>query len=718
MGHEDNSDRGFDSGREFDREIPLPRADLGAGVPPIAGIIEDDFDQTIDDENGDGGLRAQREMEALYGRELGKARASVSRWRVQQARQAFRIGDMWADLTERLAAREVAAFLSNECQIPRADVRRYVRLSKVLGDEREFFIEHGVAVSVLLDLAGQDEFVRSEAVRMIRSGRALQARELRGLKRDIGLARAAGSGALDKSRIREFRNLAARKARAEADAWIAGLEKLANDAFDVSEREKTTGNAARDASKKIDRMAARAAKLVEELPAIVGKEFARVAKAEDMPARSEGGSWGRLLSTLRDMSKRRMFDEEHYERPETTVSVFSEDIVWDLAWPFGYDEDARQQAVIERMRKAGAVPLQTDPVDLSLSGTMASTPTVLEICAGAGGQAIGLDAAGFHHVGLVEIDPDAAATMRHNRPEWPVIEGDLRDIDLSALKGVDLLAGGVPCQPYSSAGDGLGAHDERDLFPEALRLVRELEPKAVMLENVTGTQTVGNAVNRLRILSELSSLGYDAEWRILRGPDFGVPQKRRRAILVAFKSGIMHRFRWPTPLETPALTVGEALYDLMAVNGWKHVDTWKERANDLAPTLIGGSQKKLGIDLAQQKSRESWLRIGVDPNGRAKQAPGPDAPADHTPKLTLEMMARLQDFPKDWTFHGVDLQRFHQIANAFPPAMAHAIGLSIMRALSGSDVRVDPALAKPREKRPILNLKAVRALMSEEEALF
>jgi site-specific DNA-cytosine methylase len=721
MGHEDQSDRGADR-RGFDGEHEP--ADFGAGVTPTAGGDSDGenmdagagaaAENELDQDAAADDPKAVREMEALYGRDLNKTRDSVTRWRKQQARQAFRIGEMWADLTDRLTAREVGAFLANECQIPRADVRRYVRLSKVLGEDREFFIENGVAVSVLLDLAGQDDVVRREAVRMIQSGRALQARELRGLKHDIGLARAAATGALDKSRIREFRNLAAERARAAADAWIARLEKLANDAFDLSEHDRNVGNAGRSNPKKVNRMAASATKLLEELPAIAGKSFTRIPKEGDGALEAPNG-WAKLLLTLRHMSKKRMFQKEFYERPETTVFAFSHDMVWDLAWVFGHDEDSRPGSIIGRMRNAGAVPLQTDADDASTAGMEPSAPTVLELCAGAGGEAIGLDAAGFRHVGLVEIDPDAAATMRHNRPEWPVIEADLRKADLSALRGVDLLAGGVPCQPYSQAGKSLGAHDERDLFPQALKLVRKLRPKAIMLENVTGTQHVGNAVNRLRILSKLSSLGYDAEWRILAGTDFGLPQKRRRAILVGFQRGTMHRFRWPTPLEKPAPTVGEALYDLMAANGWKHVDAWKERANGYAPTLIGGSQSKSGIDLAQQKSRESWLRIGIDPNGRTRSAPGPNAPADHTPKLTIEMMARIQGFPKDWKFQGVDLQQFHQIANAFPPAMAQAVGLSIMRALTGSEIRLDEALAKPREKRPSLNLGAIRERMKHEE---
>src|SRR5690606_11645778 len=110
------------------------------------------------------------------------------------------------------------------------------------------------------------------------------------------------------------------------------------------------------------------------------------------------------------------------------------------------------------------------------------------------------------------------------------------------------------------------------------------------------------------------------------------------------------------------------------------------------------------------KSRESWLRIGVDANGRTRRAPEPDAPADHTPKLTLEMMARLQDFPRDWQFQGSDLQQFRQIANAFPPAMAQSVGLAIMRALNGSEIHLGEALATPREQKPSLSLAAVRAL--------
>jgi len=107
----------------------------------------------------------------------------------------------------------------------------------------------------------------------------------------------------------------------------------------------------------------------------------------------------------------------------------------------------------------------------------------VEICAGAGGQALGLEQAGFEHAALVEIDTAACATLRHNRPRWNVIEGDLHKFDGTPYRGVDLLAGGVPCPPFSRAGKQLGSEDERDLFPQAIRLVDEIRPKAVMLKN-------------------------------------------------------------------------------------------------------------------------------------------------------------------------------------------------------------------------------------------
>ena len=204
--------------------------------------------------------------------------------------------------------------------------------------------------------------------------------------------------------------------------------------------------------------------------------------------------------------------------------------------------------------------------------------SVLEICAGAGGQALGLEQGGFDHELAVEIEPEACETLRLNRPEWKIHEGDVRTVNGRDYKGIDLLAGGVPCPPFSIAGKGLGADDERDLFPEALRLVREARPAAVMLENVRGLASARFAVYRESILETLDDLGYDADWQVLNSSEHGVPQLRPRFILVALKRRYFSRFHWHAPEGTPP-TVGKVLHPYMAADGWQGADAWAKRAN-------------------------------------------------------------------------------------------------------------------------------------------
>lgn len=312
--------------------------------------------------------------------------------------------------------------------------------------------------------------------------------------------------------------------------------------------------------------------------------------------------------------------------------------------------------------------------------------SVLEICAGAGGQSSGLEHAGFGHALAVEIDKDAAATLRLNRPEWDVHEGDVRDINGKDHRGIDLLAGGVPCPPFSVAGKQLGADDERDLFPEALRLVREAKPTAVMLENVKGLASARFANYRDAILDELDDAGYDADWQLIYSSEYGVPQLRPRFILVALKRRQFRKFEWPRPTGTPP-TVGKVLRPLMAERGWAGAERWAKRANNIAPTLVGGSRKHGGADLGPTRAKQSWLALGVDGKGIADEAPAPDAPLDHLPRLTNQMAARVQGFYPDWQFAGRKTSTYRQIGNAFPPPVAAAIGGSIAEALGAVTLR-------------------------------
>lgn len=304
----------------------------------------------------------------------------------------------------------------------------------------------------------------------------------------------------------------------------------------------------------------------------------------------------------------------------------------------------------------------------------------IEICAGAGGQALGLEQAGFDHAALIEIEPPACATLRLNRPEWNVIEGDLRAFDCRPYKGIDLLAGGVPCPPFSKAGKQLGAEDERNLFPEAIRLVDECRPQAVMLENVRGLLDAVFEDYRNKVEKQLKKLGYVPGWKLLNASDYGVSQLRPRVVFVGIRKEFAAGFSWPETSKMEPVTVGELLHDLMKSNGWRGADRWRGRANSIAPTLVGGSKKHGGPDLGPTRAKAAWASIGVDGMGLWDEAP----PRDFVgmPRLTTRMTARIQGFPDDWQFFGRKTAVYRQIGNAFPPPVAAAVASQIIAALT------------------------------------
>jgi DNA (cytosine-5)-methyltransferase 1 len=310
----------------------------------------------------------------------------------------------------------------------------------------------------------------------------------------------------------------------------------------------------------------------------------------------------------------------------------------------------------------------------------ASPLTSIEICAGAGGQAVGLHNAGFEHRALVEWDPHAVATLRANVGDWPgwnqekasaispMDVKDFLDSDIRKNLGLDsgeldLFAGGVPCPPFSLAGHRLGPDDERDLFPAALDIIEELLPRAVMIENVRGILEPPEFFidYRISILERLRGLGYlvpeidpglsaseqdimmRSVWRRLDASYFGVPQLRPRAILVAIHESAVSPgspgFRWPTKVKGDPVTVQGELYESMKARckefwdknfhgqpagagektGQQIFETW-ERATagkTVAPTLVGGSKKHGGADLGPTRAKRAWRDLGIDGMGIA-----------------------------------------------------------------------------------------------------
>ncbi|TDC19731.1 DNA cytosine methyltransferase [Actinomadura bangladeshensis] len=370
---------------------------------------------------------------------------------------------------------------------------------------------------------------------------------------------------------------------------------------------------------------------------------------------------------------------------------------------------------------------------------------VVEICAGAGGQSLGLERAGFRHRLAVELDDNAARTLRHNlvkvlgykekEAEDTVRVGDVADPDVwnpSEHEGVDLLAGGVPCPPFSIAGKQLGASDERDLFAWAVALCGRMRPKALLLENVKGLSGNRFTAYRQHVLDRLHEFGYVAEWRLLQADQFGVSQLRPRFVLIALQREYAEHFHWPAPHPTPPPTVGELLSDLMAQGDWStdRLIEWVKKANGIAPTIVGGSKKHGGADLGPTRAKAAWAEMGVDAKGVADDPPGPTNPrvkgVEH-PMLTVEMVARIQgwygpDFA-DWEFLGRKTSRYRQIGNAFPPPVAKALGEAIRMALlkegeprslvESSKVTLDPVYKILRDrKRPMTVEQLVAKLAS------
>jgi DNA (cytosine-5)-methyltransferase 1 len=260
---------------------------------------------------------------------------------------------------------------------------------------------------------------------------------------------------------------------------------------------------------------------------------------------------------------------------------------------------------------------------------------------------------------------------------------------------IELVAGGVPCPPFSKAGKQLGSRDERDLFPTALEVVRKVQPMAVLLENVAGLMDPVFSPYRESIKAELRGMGYEPDWQLLHASDFGVSQLRPRYILVALKKDIFPFFRWPTRGQVPTPTVGERLFDLMSLHGWPGAEAWRELACTIAPTLVGGSKKHGGPDLGPTRAKAAWKKLGINGHRVGADHELPDSEFrgvlmrngriregfENMPLLSVRMAARIQGFPDEWDFTGSKTHAFRQVGNAFPPPVAEAIGASIATAI-------------------------------------
>lgn len=333
------------------------------------------------------------------------------------------------------------------------------------------------------------------------------------------------------------------------------------------------------------------------------------------------------------------------------------------------------------------------------------TYSSLELFAGAGGLALGLERAGFSTLLLNEWDKHACATLRHNRPHWPVLEGDVCQIDFSPYRGkIDLLAGGFPCQAFSYAGKGLGFEDIRGtMFFQFARAIQETLPKIILGENVKGLLNHDQGRTLKTIKKTIQNLGYRLiEPRVLNAVDYFVPQKRERLVLIAIREDCHSmNFQWPEKYSRPltmrdALKAGVLFSCDVPLSGGQKYPEHKQKVLELVPA--GGCWRDLPDDVARAYMKKSYF-LGGGRTGMARRLSWEEASLtltcspsqnqterchpDETRPLSVREYARIQTFPDEWVFSGSLANQYKQIGNAVPVNFAHAIGRSLIRALNG-----------------------------------
>lgn len=329
---------------------------------------------------------------------------------------------------------------------------------------------------------------------------------------------------------------------------------------------------------------------------------------------------------------------------------------------------------------------------------------VLELFAGAGGLAIGLEKAGIKCKALNEIDKWACKTLRTNRPNWNVIEEDIKNIDFTGFKNeVDVVTGGFPCQAFSYAGKKLGLEDARGtLFYEFARAVQETQPKICIGENVRGLLSHDNGKTLEGMMSILDEIGYNVVTpvKVLKAIHYNVPQKRERLILVAIRKDIDVNYSYPKPFSEiytlkDALKKGKLFDKKVPKSDGAKYPEHKKKVLDLVPPK--GYWRDLPLNIQKEYMQKSFY-LGGGKTGMARRI-GWDEPCltltcspaqkqterchpDETRPFTVREYARIQTFPDEWKFEGSVSQQYKQIGNAVPVNLAKEIGYSIISFLN------------------------------------
>lgn len=569
-------------------------------------------------------------------------------------------------LTDVVPAAEAKAFLKARCNLPPTELSTYLKFANTLKGSEAILRQARVSFPVLKALVAADQDARREVIDRMQIGARIDTKEVSVIRKRLAAARLTPADALSASN----RKAVAAAVRLHAKASIASLEE-------------------------------RLASLVEEMR----QHF-----------RNDGGKSPVLHDGFRRQAEllHAEFEALFGEQPDLntmrrTTSAYrvalARKVLGDIA--AGRITEIGPMATNALATLSGRSRVSFDPrrrKPLAELPARWARPRVVELCAGAGGLALGLERAGFEHVALIERNKNAVATLRANRPGWNVVEADVRKVDFTQYQNqrIDLLAGGLPCTPFSTVGQKKGRHDENDLLREGIRAVQEIRPKAFLFENVEGLLHSRHADYVAFILREFAKAGYVAEINRIDAADYGVAQNRSRIMLVGMRKDLAGPFRMPRKFPELATNMGIVLADLMTEAGWSGAEPWLQsmRDRDYRADTIRGYQ---GSARDGEAVRALKRQIRYAPPAKAAPTDEEASKPGFVPGLTNRMRARLQGFPDDWSFVGGLGPVADQIGNAVVPAVAQATGLAMLSALTGWEIDWDAMMRRDEgQKRQLL----------------
>ncbi|WP_259672066.1 DNA cytosine methyltransferase [Rhizobium sp. NZLR8] len=622
--------------------------------------------------------RSRSAQELLKHEAVAQARDKIRQLQEQIADRLMKITAQVEAVGEHLNSKETVHFLHAACELDLTDASAFVKASICLKGHGDLLREKRVGFALLRSLARTDEETRIEALSRMEAGASIGTKDVAAIRAESKRQKLSCTELQSKIGLRHTKAAATRR----MSESLKLIDKQVGEIMTTVDllQSKLAADVRRDY------MASARSMATDVLPRFNEVWGAQPATVEDALALPNG-------TDARDVA--------------LAYLALTKVAAGELGGAHGYALDNTTEfrrvhtTLVDCLQSVTSAkpPLE---VDGSTSPKPVSTLprphlTVIELCAGAGGMAIGLERAGYHPLALIEFDKDAAATLRKNRPFWPVVEADMREVDFKQYRaaGVDLLVGGLPCQPYSIEGLGRGKDDPRDLLPEGARAVDEIRPAAFAFENVAGLLNARHADHLGSFLKKLRKSGYAVQIIRMQAEDYGVPQERTRILIVGMKNTAMGAFRAPPKFPAWRTNLGDALEDLMSENGWTGAAAWAEALRTqivkrngvelrgaLASTVVG---RKGG---ARDKEMGRWAKKGIDIRNVGDAAPTQEqadkSGPDFLPSLTLRMPARLQAFPDYWSFIGGKDSAARQIGNAVPPPIGMAIGLAVRSALKGT----------------------------------